>query len=180
MGVWENPPFSPFSSDPLSSCWKIAGFSLSSGRSAREGVGSSGTNTRPPCHLLPFSAPFPRHPCLEGGVLVSSNALDFFPCPLCDERGALEDAGPVTCLLWIYDGISALLWLHKWNRKPNKCRGERRQLSWKWPGGCNIIVNDNIKSEKLHFGGKKDRFVYCDILLPNKLLKALKVQKLHL
>ena len=88
--------FPPPLPGPVFPSRKIAEFFLSFGRSAREGVGSSGTNTRPPCHLLPFSAPFPRHPCLEGGVLASSNALDFFPCHLCDERGPLEDAGPTT------------------------------------------------------------------------------------
>ena len=29
-------------------------------------------------------------------MLASSNALDFSPYPPCDERGPLEDAGPMT------------------------------------------------------------------------------------
>ena len=86
--------FPPPLPGPVSPSRKIAEFFLSFGRSAREGVGSSGTNTLR--LLLPCSTPFPLHPCLEGGVLASSNALDFFPCLLGVERGPLEDAGPTT------------------------------------------------------------------------------------
>ena len=153
MGVWENPLFSPFSSDPLSSCWKIAGFSLSSERNVREGVGSSGTNIHPPFQLPPCSDPllFPLLPCPGGAVLFSSNALNFFPYPLYDERVPLEDAGPMTCLkdVEFFLCCGSPLWRHKWYRKPEKCRGERRQLNWKWLAPLPPAVTSCERSFKL-------------------------------